>query len=353
MTLIDCSALSDSQLTIEVARLAQSERHATVALIAHLTELYGRRLHERAGYGSLFAYCVGVLRLSESAAYDRMKAAKVARRFPAVLALLGDGRLNLTTVRLVAPHITASNHRDLLGAVTGMSKRQVQEALARRFPQPDVRASVRKLPTPAAVAERVAATPVIAAAAPDASAGTPGPVLAASPRPAVPAPTPEPVKPLSPDRYRITFTASAAACEKLEMARDLLRESHAKGDHSRHIPADVKRTVYVRDGGRCAYVSPEGRRCEQRGFLELHHVEPYAAGGKATAGNISLRCRAHNRYEAEVFYGPAREHGGIGMPERASKAEGASTPERARVTAATFSCRNERQKGIYTPGPCP
>src|SRR5207237_5108798 len=41
----------------------------------------------------------------------------------------------------------------------------------------------------------------------------------------------------------------------------------------------------------------------ERGFLELHHVEPHAVGGEATADNIQLRCRAHNAYEAELFYG--------------------------------------------------
>jgi len=37
--------------------------------------------------------------------------------------------------------------------------------------------------------------------------------------------------------------------------------------------------------------------------LEFHHVAPYAAGGAATADNIQLRCRAHNQYEARLFFG--------------------------------------------------
>jgi len=48
---------------------------------------------------------------------------------------------------------------------------------------------------------------------------------------------------------------------------------------------------------------PGGRRCAERGFLERHHVEPHAVGGEATVDNIQLRCRAHNAYEAELFYG--------------------------------------------------
>jgi hypothetical protein len=38
-------------------------------------------------------------------------------------------------------------------------------------------------------------------------------------------------------------------------------------------------------------------------FLEFHHVIPYAKGGRATADNISLRCRRHNQYEAELVFG--------------------------------------------------
>jgi hypothetical protein len=51
-------------------------------------------------------------------------------------------------------------------------------------------------------------------------------------------------------------------------------------------------------------VAASGRRCTQRVFLEFHHREPYALGGETTAANISLRCRAHNAYEAELAFGP-------------------------------------------------
>src|SRR5207237_1957602 len=92
-------------------------------------------LHERAGFGSLFTYCLEVLSLSEQEAYDRMKAAKMARRFPAVLELLTSRHINLTTVRLLAPHLTRDNCAALLAEASGQRKRQVQELLARRFPQ--------------------------------------------------------------------------------------------------------------------------------------------------------------------------------------------------------------------------
>ena len=70
------------------------------------------------------------------------------------------------------------------------------------------------------------------------------------------------------------------------------------------MPADVKRAVWQRDAAQCAFVSPTGRRCTERAYLEFHHVQPYAKQGPATVANISLRCRRHNQYEAELIFGP-------------------------------------------------
>jgi hypothetical protein len=83
---------------------------------------------------------------------------------------------------------------------------------------------------------------------------------------------------------------------------------------SRHVPREVKRVVWKRDGSQCAFVSAEGRRCTERTFLEFHHVQPYARHGPATVANISLRCWRHNQYEAELIFGP---HGTSIVRERA------------------------------------
>jgi hypothetical protein len=72
------------------------------------------------------------------------------------------------------------------------------------------------------------------------------------------------------------------------------------------VPRAVKRAVWKRDGGQCAFVSVEGRRCTQREFLQFHHVQTYAHNGPATFENISLRCWRHNQYEAELVFGPRR-----------------------------------------------
>jgi hypothetical protein len=69
------------------------------------------------------------------------------------------------------------------------------------------------------------------------------------------------------------------------------------------IPAATKRAVWARDRGQCAFIGVRGR-CEERGFLEFHHVEPFAEGGETSAENLELRCRAHNAHEARLHFGP-------------------------------------------------
>jgi hypothetical protein len=356
MTIAIPSHLSDGALIAEVARCARDERHATAQLVAHLAELDTRRLYLGAGKSSLFTYCRDVLGLSEDAAYNRVEAARASRLFPEILEQLVDGSLTVTSVRLMARLLTAENHRELLAAAARRSKREVEELIAHRFPKPDTPSSVRKVPERTQSHSPVAPTRLVTEPAPAVSA--PATTMVAS-APVMTAPetvglrptasTHQPaVKPLAADRYEIRFTASAATRDKLKVAQDLLRHVVPNGDvaaifdralselidahsrrkmavvrkptrarvvtsggrpaveHSRHVAAQVKRVVWVRDGGYCAFVSASGHRCSERAFLEYHHVVPYAVRGQATSANIQLRCRAHNGYEADTFFGTRR-----------------------------------------------
>ena len=71
----------------------------------------------------MFTYCTQVLHLAEHAAYNRIEAARAARRFPAILKLLADGSVHLSAIRLLAPHLTQENHTDVLREASHKSKR--------------------------------------------------------------------------------------------------------------------------------------------------------------------------------------------------------------------------------------
>jgi hypothetical protein len=97
-------------------------------------------------------------------------------------------------------------------------------------------------------------------------------------------------------------TAKLGAAARSRSKR-VIRPGADKGGPSRHIPNEVKRAVWWRDRAQCAFVSSAGHRCTEHNYLELHHIQPYAMDGPATVGNISLRCRRHNQYEAELVFG--------------------------------------------------
>lgn len=319
-------SLSDRDLIAEIHQLAERERHATADVIAALMELDARKLYRGEGYSSLFTYCTGVLHFSEHATYSRIEAARAARRFPVILDLLRDGSLTLTAVNLLAAQLTGENHVAVLAAARHKSKRDVELLVATLRPRPDVPSSVRKLPTrpPIMPKPQVDLTALVA---PPAPLPLPEPVS-----------TPAVITPLAPERYKLQVTISREAHDLLRRAQDLLRHAIPSGDPaevveralallvrdlerkklaaahhphpapqrragSRHVPAAVRREVWRRDGGQCAFVGAAGRRAE-RGFLELHHVIPFADGGATDAANLQLRCRAHNAYEAEQWFGP-------------------------------------------------
>ena len=199
--------LSDRDLLTHIARAAEAERHATAQLIALLAELDTRRLYLGEGFSSLFTYCTQALHFAEHAAYNQIEAARAVRRYPIILELLATGAITLAAVRLLAPHLTAENHRDVLARARQKSKREVEVLVATLCPRVDVPSTVRKLPAPRT--PQMPPVPAQETLTPDVPPFVdtrPSPSLDAPPR--LPAPQAPQIKPLAPERYKIQFTVS-------------------------------------------------------------------------------------------------------------------------------------------------
>jgi hypothetical protein len=63
---------------------------------------------------------------SEDAACNRINAARLVRTVPGVLDMLQDGRLNLTTLRLLKPLLNDERRDEILAAASGKSRREVE-----------------------------------------------------------------------------------------------------------------------------------------------------------------------------------------------------------------------------------
>lgn len=138
--------LPDAVLLRDLAEIVARNRDITATLLAHIAEVDVRRLYVAAGYSSMFAYCLEELRLSEDGAYKRIRAARAARQFPALFIAVADGRLHLTAVSLIAPHLTVENLGELIEAATHRRKSEIEGWLARRFPLLHLCARERVMP---------------------------------------------------------------------------------------------------------------------------------------------------------------------------------------------------------------
>jgi 5-methylcytosine-specific restriction endonuclease McrA len=156
------SHLSDAVLLRSLVSLVDHDRRTTAVLLAHIAEVDARQLYRDAGCPSMHAYCVDELHLSDDAAYKRIQAARAARQFPLLFEAVAAGRLHLTAVGLLAPHLTPENAEELVDAATHRRKAEIEAWLARRFEvvrdAGPVRSMIRAIPgavqlAPAQVAE--------------------------------------------------------------------------------------------------------------------------------------------------------------------------------------------------------
>ena len=71
----------------------------------------------------------------------------------------------------------------------------------------------------------------------------------------------------------------------------------------RHIPAEVKRAVWARDGRCCRWPLTSGGVCGSTTRLELDHIVPLARGGTSTVSNLRVLCEFHNQLAARQVFG--------------------------------------------------
>jgi len=343
----DLTLLSDEELVRSLKALVRDERERLVLVLKHLNEFDRRRLAIGAGFPSLFEYCVTELRYAQSEAARRIQAARAAKKYPILYRALERGLLSLTTLSLLAPHLRWDNHRRLIRAAAGRSTREVEALVAALSPGAEPVERIRFVAVAAQTPAQGRDEPTLGglfdparlAPAPEPERLPDSPPAPNDDQPAAPLepPPPEPAR-----RVHFSFTADEALLRDVERARELLWHKSPAGklervfaealkallksiDPDRRVPRAnngenagrgpgtrrravaraVQSAVWRRDGGRCAFLSADGRRCGSRAGLEFDHILPWARGGASDEDNLRLLCRAHNALAARRAFGDA------------------------------------------------
>ena len=361
------SSLDSNALVHRLRQLVGDERSVQVDFLLHLDEFDRRKAFLQAGFGSLWEYCLRCLHLREGAAGRRIAAMRALRQFPALEGPLRDGRLCLSTVALLAQVLTDDNLEELLARAAFRTKAEVEHLVASLQPRTPPREGIRKLPE--APNRREPPLPLPAASPSETSTllldATPSEASAtrplAQPREGAEDAVLEEVggeavrrstrraemQAVSANQWSLRVTIDGAFKEELETLTMLLSHKVPRGDlaavlreavhcaidkHGKRkgavpparervpasepkpassepsgaISASVRREVWKRDGGRCAFMGEGGRRCGSRWQLEVDHIHPASLGGASTLDNLRLVCRKHNILHAEEVFG--REH---------------------------------------------
>ncbi|HTO91669.1 MAG TPA: HNH endonuclease signature motif containing protein [Candidatus Sulfotelmatobacter sp.] len=342
------SHLADGDLLQSARHEFGSRRLATARFLAQLAEIDARELYLPLAYGSLHAFCIGEFRMCDQQACKWIRVARSGRRFPALLEAIADGRLSRSGAVVLAPHLTEENVGEFLKEAAFKTEAELERLVTRR--------------TRTAPAAGSPADGSTGAADPSLSLRTVEPES----EPGSAAKPPEPggagLAGLAPETHPLQVRLDDEAIQLLRYAQALLGHAEPSRDPSRifkrslnalvaelerrkfgagtrrratprgasanprHIPVQVRHQVWLRDGGRCTFVSLTGRRCDCTGPLEFDHVVPVARGGESTADNLRLLCRAHNRHMAERVFG-------AGFMKEKRKAARADRPSPARTPA--------------------
>jgi len=250
--------MTDAELLAGTRRLVGRSNQLLAELLAHLAEVETRGIHRARACSSLYTYCIYELRLSEDEAFRRVAAARLVRRFPALIDAVASGELHLTGLLMLGPHLTEANLVEVLARAKHRTKRELSQLVRILDPLPAVPARIEPLgPAPARV---ITATPswetIVRAArpvrelppgerprdwvpaanelgrdpsettqepAPDAELRDASPVQASLPAPARVGSTVS--EPLQPVQYKVQFTATEEYVRLVEEAKALL--SHA------------------------------------------------------------------------------------------------------------------------------
>src|SRR5580765_4509409 len=140
--------VDDHELVSQLKSLVVKHRGTTAEILAHIAEMDSRRLYLPAAHPSMFSYCQTELGFSEEMAFKRIRAARMARKYPVIFAAIADGRLHVSAVVLLSKYLRRSNADELLRAAFRKSKTEIVELLAERFPKADLPTLVRAIPAP-------------------------------------------------------------------------------------------------------------------------------------------------------------------------------------------------------------
>lgn len=309
-------SLSSVDLHEKLVSISHAERKLTLDLLHHLHEFDRRKLYANRGHSSLFEYVVQELKYSESAAQRRIFAMRALRDLPELEERVESGELKVTQLAQVQSFLrmeqkqgkrfTVQEKKKLIESTLGKSTRETEKLLAEKNPEFSLREKVRVV------------TPTLTQVTFTADETLMQDLARVRDRFAHRLPTgasmADVVQFLA--QFALKSVREEKEVRKSSLPAPVVASRQPSSQSSRYVPIAVRKAVWIRDQGKCTYVSNpsrlpgeagisrlSGKKCESRHRLEFDHIRPLALGGATTVDNLRLLCFTHNQSEAQRLLG--------------------------------------------------
>jgi hypothetical protein len=259
--------IHDETLLIDTKTLVKSEREILSKVLWHLYEIDQRKLYCDVKCGSLYEYCIRILKYSEGQASRRVTAARLLKSMPEIQTPIVEGLLNLTQIGMIKSHVQElqiENEKEkkkviaeIIDEVKGKTTRDTDKILKEKSGAKPQKVNLRLEQETVDQLQEIKA-----------------------------------LKAHSVKDMDELLQMMSAEVKKLWDPTFVKRKAKETTGESRYVAVKTKSDVWKKNQGRCA-------NCGSNYALQMDHIHPFSKGGKTKAPNMQLLCRNCNQRKAD------------------------------------------------------
>ena len=300
--------LSAKQKLLHERAIHLSQQYANLefARVENLIQIEASRVHLAFGK-KMFIYATEILGMDAAVAYSYISIARACVKFHELKKALSEGSLTISKAARLVSALGKENAKELINFAKTHSKRDIEDEIAKRNPKAGTRDRVRplnadfdelKVRLPKSVSKDLRRVQAL----------NPSLDLAATIQAMIefylerkdPVRKAERAKSLEQrkeQRQKQTQRQNERQplmSKTTQSAAAGLRQNFSPGRKRTPLTAAQQHTVHRRDRGQCAFLGPDGKRCGDDRWTEIHHVIPVHLGGTNDPDNLTTLCSFHH-----------------------------------------------------------
>lgn len=305
--------LDSNSLHLEAVRASENYHRSESYLLEVLCLVEDRKFHLECGVGSIYKYCVRLLGLSKAVSYALIAVIRKSKEVPELKLAVQSGKVTLSKAKKICSVVTPENHKEWLDLARYETSRVIEKCVAAANPREAIRESAvyktgDRLEFKLGVSEEWlnALTEVKdLLSQKESTAVTSEAALLKLMRDFIE--KHDPIKKAERARRRAkkeseqfpgTVVMPAIRNERKPIQRLPLKR--------KTIARAILNAVTLRDQNRCTFKANQARsgylgfsenymQCDQKRWLDVHHILPIAEGGTNEFQNLTTLCRAHHQ----------------------------------------------------------